>query len=455
MSEMAQDERPQAAQPSLLKWVLAVLCLAALALIVQILNGNGGEESGRILLTLGAAAVALVMFRVGRSLAGAEDDFSWFGYVLCAVAVTLLLITVMAIWQAMDDEDYVLALLSLLAVLYFSLGARAGQRLMMSDHDLSWVGTLTLVVTAVGFAAAQSAIWGSTDDSWYDNYKPWEYATVLSLFTVALGHTSMLLRTAAPGDRQEIAAIRAGTIGLVLLLATLISIDVISLDDSVDPKAIGVLAVLYALGSLALPLMRRIFAAPAAVGPPVAQAAAVAPPLVDPAPPVPIETRPVSVRPAYASDADAIAAIYNQGIEERQATFQTRHHGPGELELKTEQRGGHLIVAERDGVIAGWAGWSGYDDPADYYSGIAECAVYVARDARCKGVGSELLEGLAYEAPRFGVHKLLAKVFTSNEPSLALFRRNGFREVGTHLRHGRLEGEWKDVIVLERLLGDA
>ncbi len=161
------------------------------------------------------------------------------------------------------------------------------------------------------------------------------------------------------------------------------------------------------------------------------------------------------IRPAQPSDAEAIASIYNQGIAERQATFQTRPHEPGELELKTEQRGGNLIVAERDGRIVGWAGWSGYDDPADYYAGIAECAVYVAGDARGEGVGGELLAGLAEEASRFGIHKLVAKVFTSNEPSLALFRRSGFREVGTHLRHGNLEGEWKDVVVLERLLGDA
>jgi L-amino acid N-acyltransferase YncA len=161
------------------------------------------------------------------------------------------------------------------------------------------------------------------------------------------------------------------------------------------------------------------------------------------------------IRPARPDDAETLAAIYNQGIEDRQATFQTRLHDPGELELKTEQRGGQLIVAERDGAIVGWAGWSGYDDPADYYAGIAECAVYVARKTRGQGVGAELLEGLADEARRFGIHKLVAKVFTSNEPSLALFRGSGFREVGTHLRHGNLEGEWKDVVVLERLLGAA
>jgi L-amino acid N-acyltransferase YncA len=161
------------------------------------------------------------------------------------------------------------------------------------------------------------------------------------------------------------------------------------------------------------------------------------------------------IRAAEPGDADSIAAIYNQGIEERQATFQTRLHEPGELELKTEQRGGHLVVAEKDGRVVGWAAWSGYDDPADYYSGIAECAVYVSRDARGQGVGRGLLDRLAEDAPRLGIHKLIAKVFTSNDASVALFRRCGYRDVGTHLRHGRLDGEWKDVLVIERSLSGA
>lgn len=161
----------------------------------------------------------------------------------------------------------------------------------------------------------------------------------------------------------------------------------------------------------------------------------------------------LSIRPAEPADAEAIAAIYNQGVEERQATFQTSPREPGELEAKVG--GGHLIVAEEDGRVVGWAGWSAYDDPADYYSGIAECAVYVSRDRRGRGLGEALLSGLADDAPGLGVHKLIAKIFTSNEASIELFRRCGFREVGTHLRHGRLEGEWKDVLVMELSLGDA
>jgi L-amino acid N-acyltransferase YncA len=161
------------------------------------------------------------------------------------------------------------------------------------------------------------------------------------------------------------------------------------------------------------------------------------------------------IRLAQPDDAEAIATIYNQGIEERQATFQTRPHDPGELELKTEQLGGQLLVAELDGRVVGWAGWSGYDDRANHYAGIAECAVYVGRDARRQGVGAALLNGIADEAAKFGVHKLVAKIFTTNEPSVVLFRRCGFREVGTHMRHGQLDGQWKDVLVVERSLPGA
>jgi len=160
------------------------------------------------------------------------------------------------------------------------------------------------------------------------------------------------------------------------------------------------------------------------------------------------------IRPVEPTDAEATAEIYNQGIEERQATFQTRLHDRGELELKVEQRGGQLFVAELDGAVVGWAGWSGYDDPADYYSGVGECAVYVARDQRRTGVAAQLLDAIAEEAPKAGVHKLLAKIFTSNEASIALFRRCGYREVGVHRRHGRLDDEWKDVLMLELLLDD-
>jgi L-amino acid N-acyltransferase YncA len=105
--------------------------------------------------------------------------------------------------------------------------------------------------------------------------------------------------------------------------------------------------------------------------------------------------------------------------------------------------------------VIGWASIGPYDDAHEYYSGVGEATLYVDRRARRGGAGKALLEALADEAQRRGHWKLIGKVFTSNEASIALVRACGWREVGVHRRHGRLEGEWKDVLVVERLLGEA
>lgn len=85
-------------------------------------------------------------------------------------------------------------------------------------------------------------------------------------------------------------------------------------------------------------------------------------------------------------------------------------------------------------------------------SGIGEASVYVAPEARGKGVGTALAEALAAEAERNDFHKLLGKLFTDNVASIRLVERCGFSSVGTHRRHGQLDGEWRDVLVVERLL---
>lgn len=79
----------------------------------------------------------------------------------------------------------------------------------------------------------------------------------------------------------------------------------------------------------------------------------------------------------------------------------------------------------------------------------------VERDHRGRGIGVILLNGLAGAAARNGTYKMVRKLLTTNEASIALVRACGFREVGVHRRHGRLDGEWHDLMVVERLLGDA
>jgi L-amino acid N-acyltransferase YncA len=163
----------------------------------------------------------------------------------------------------------------------------------------------------------------------------------------------------------------------------------------------------------------------------------------------------IDVRPAQPDDAEAVAAIYNHGIAERQATFETRLRRPNEI-LGWLEEGRPFIVAT-DGdthVILGFARVSAYSTRRAY-AGVGEHAVYVAPEARGRGVGVKLLDALADASEAAGYYKLTSRVFTTNQASLRLHRAAGFTEVGIQRHHGRLENEWKDTVLVERLLGEA
>jgi phosphinothricin acetyltransferase len=165
------------------------------------------------------------------------------------------------------------------------------------------------------------------------------------------------------------------------------------------------------------------------------------------------ETAPRTVRLARPGDAAEIAAIFNQGIEERMATFDTRAKtAEGVAELISS--GALILVAEDGNRVVGFAKAGPYDDSSAYYRGINEATLYVDRGARRGGIGRALLEALVAAARERGLYKLTAKIFSSNQPSIALFRSCGFREVGVHHRHGVIDGDWKDVTVVERSLGE-
>lgn len=159
------------------------------------------------------------------------------------------------------------------------------------------------------------------------------------------------------------------------------------------------------------------------------------------------------MRPAETADAPAIAAIHAQGIEDGDATFDPAPSPPAEITDRIGT-GQPLVVAQRDDEVVGWAGLFPYST-RPVYDGVAECSVYVSRAARQAGVGTRLIAELAEAAERAGRYKLIGKVFPENRASLRLLGRCGFREVGVHHRHGRLDGRWRDVVVLERLLGPA
>jgi len=155
-------------------------------------------------------------------------------------------------------------------------------------------------------------------------------------------------------------------------------------------------------------------------------------------------------RPAVPADAAAIAAIYNEGIEDRVATFETRPRSVADIHSWFDGR--HpLVVVEQAGQVVAFASTSTYR-PRDCYAGIAEFSVYVARHARGQGAGRATLLALIAAAEAAGFWKLVSRIFVDNAPSRALVQSLGFREVGVYEKHGQLDGVWRDVVIVERLL---
>ena len=157
------------------------------------------------------------------------------------------------------------------------------------------------------------------------------------------------------------------------------------------------------------------------------------------------------VRAAVPSDAVAIAAIYNDGIDDRIATFETRHRTAEDVKAWLGARFPVVVVEDADEIVA-FAATSAYR-PRECYAGIAEFSVYVARDRRGRGYGSAAMTSLCDAASRAGFWKLVSRVFVENTASRALLKSVGFREVGVYERHAQLDGVWRDVVIVEKLLG--
>jgi L-amino acid N-acyltransferase YncA len=161
----------------------------------------------------------------------------------------------------------------------------------------------------------------------------------------------------------------------------------------------------------------------------------------------------VHIRVANTDDAVAIAEIYNQGIEDRVATYETEPRSAKDQKAWLRSIAGRYptVVAEIDGQIVGWAGAGPYR-PRECYRGIGEFSMYVRREWRRRGVGDLLIAALIHEAERLGLWKLLSRIFLFNEASRALCQKHGFREVGIYEKHARLDGRWLDVVIVERLI---
>jgi L-amino acid N-acyltransferase YncA len=165
------------------------------------------------------------------------------------------------------------------------------------------------------------------------------------------------------------------------------------------------------------------------------------------------DTTALRTRRATLADVAAIAAIYNEGIADRIATFETEPRSA--TDIAGWFTGEHLVVVAETGETGPVAFAASFPYSSRLcYHGIVEFSVYVRRGYRGRGAGRAALAALIETATARGMHKLTSRVFPENTASRALLKSLGFEEIGIHRRHGQLDGRWRDCVIVERLLGE-
>ena len=157
-----------------------------------------------------------------------------------------------------------------------------------------------------------------------------------------------------------------------------------------------------------------------------------------------------STRPATSADAGQIAEIYNQGIADRIATFETRLRSADDILAWFDGLHPTVVVLDHEAIVA-FASCSSYR-PRACYARNAEFSVYVRRDYRGRGAGRVAMLALIQAAAAAGLHKLVSRVFVENTASRQMLIGLGFREVGVYEQHGQLDGLWRDVVIVEYLM---
>ena len=161
----------------------------------------------------------------------------------------------------------------------------------------------------------------------------------------------------------------------------------------------------------------------------------------------------LKIRPARPDDAKEIARIFNQGVQDRAATFENAYVTPEERYLWLVARPDRypVLVAEVKHTMMGWASLTPYS-PRRCFDGVAELSLYIDRNLRGHGVGQELMKAMQNVAREKGYYKLIGRVMADNEPARKLCQLMGWREVGVYEKHGKLGNEWHDLVLLEHLI---
>jgi L-amino acid N-acyltransferase YncA len=162
---------------------------------------------------------------------------------------------------------------------------------------------------------------------------------------------------------------------------------------------------------------------------------------------------PLKIRPARVDDAKEIARIYNQGVQDRAATFENAYVTPEERYLWLAARPDRypVLVAEVKHTLMGWAALNPYS-PRRCFDGVAELSIFIERSLRGHGVAQELIKAMQDAASEKGFYKLVGRIIADNGPARKLCELAGWREVGVFQKHGRLGSEWHDLVLVEFLI---
>jgi L-amino acid N-acyltransferase YncA len=159
------------------------------------------------------------------------------------------------------------------------------------------------------------------------------------------------------------------------------------------------------------------------------------------------------IRFANLEDIEQILSIYNEGISDRIATLETTIK---DMNYMTDWFNKHtdrykIVVSEHNGEVLGYASLNSYSQ-RDVYRGVADLSIYIKREFRGKGIGGKLLTEIETQAKENDFHKIVLFTFPFNELGQGLYRKKGYREVGVFHNQGMLDGEYVDVMAMEKLL---
>jgi L-amino acid N-acyltransferase YncA len=160
------------------------------------------------------------------------------------------------------------------------------------------------------------------------------------------------------------------------------------------------------------------------------------------------------IREAQIEDIPFITNIYNQGIEHRIATLETRLRDNTEMSEWLTSRGERykvIVIEDSENIVRGWASINVFNSRC-CYSGVGDISIYIERCMRGKGLGTILLNSLIDTAKKQDFNKLVLSTFEFNEAGKSLYRTSGFREVGTYINQGMLDGKFVNITIMEKLL---